>query len=74
MSALNRQSKIGNRKSLGFFMHGPLVVPLAELLLLDASALLLLILGRRVIATLAFGAFQRNDVAHSLYSSDILEK
>jgi hypothetical protein len=56
-------------------MHGPLVVPLAELLVLDSTALLLLVLGRRIITALALGAFQCNDVAHDvILVSDILEK
>jgi hypothetical protein len=47
-------------------VHGPLVVPLAELLMLHTSGLLLLVLGRRVVTTLALGAFQCDNIAHDL--------
>jgi hypothetical protein len=47
-------------------VRGALVVPLAELLVFYATALLLLVLGRRVVPTLALGAFQCNDITHCL--------
>jgi hypothetical protein len=38
----------------------------AELFVLDPAGLFLLVLGGRVIASLAVDAFQRNDVSHGV--------
>ena len=49
---------------LGLLVGSPLVAPRAELLVLHAPGLLLLVLGRGVVAAFAGSALKSNDVAH----------
>jgi hypothetical protein len=54
------------RKLLNFFVPGVLAARIAKLPGLDAFGVLLLVLGRRVVAVFAIAALQRNDFSHDL--------
>ena len=56
---------------LRLFVRRALVAPIAELLVLDTPRLLLLVLRRRVIASLAGGAFKCDDVTHRRAFQDL---
>jgi hypothetical protein len=55
-----------NGKLLNFFMPGVLAARIAKLSGLHAFRVLLLVLGRRVVAVFAIAALQRNDFSHDL--------
>jgi hypothetical protein len=55
-----------NPKLLNFFMPGVLAARIAKLSGLHALGVLLLVLGRRVVAVFAIAALQRNDFSHDL--------
>jgi hypothetical protein len=56
-------------KLLNFFVPGVLAARIAKLPSLDAFGVLLLVLGRRVVAVFAIAALQRNDFSHDLIPS-----
>jgi hypothetical protein len=56
------------RKLLHLFVPGVLAARVAKLFGLHAFGVLLLVLGRRVVAVFAIAALQRNDFSHGLIS------
>ena len=50
--------------SARFLVRGMLAAPAAVFLILDATGLLLFVLGGRIVPALAIGAFQGDDVSH----------
>jgi hypothetical protein len=58
-----------NGKLLNFFVPGVLAARIAKLPCLHAFGVLLLVLGRRVVAVFAIAALQRNDFSHDLIPS-----
>jgi hypothetical protein len=57
-----------NGKLLNFLMPGVLAARIAKLSGFHAFGVLLLVLGRRVVAVFAIAALQRNDFSHDLIS------
>jgi hypothetical protein len=58
-----------NGKLLNFLVPGVFAARVAKLPSLDALRVLLLVLGRRVVAVFAIAALQRNDFSHDLIPS-----
>src|ERR1700675_3899825 len=58
-----------NGKLLNFLMPGVLAARIAKLSGFHAFGVLLLVLGRRVVAVFAIAALQRNDFSHDLIPS-----